>query len=263
MPSSEEARFEFGQNWSEFSKKINETEVQQAVDGLIKLLPENFIPQGKTFLDIGSGSGLHSVAAAKLGFSKITCTDYDQNSVATTKINAEKFNVQGSITAFQDDILNSELKETFDVVYSWGVLHHTGHMWDAIESAAQRVKKGGTFVIAIYTKTKFCGMWKVIKKIYCKPPKFIQKIMGYAYHFIRSFRQVLNGEIFKSYKNERGMNRFYDSIDWLGGYPYESASKDEIIEFLEKNFDLQKSFRTEPGLGFLGTGCAEYTFIKK
>ena len=56
------------------------------------------------------------------------------------------------------------------------------------------------------------------------------------------------------------MNRFYDSIDWLGGYPYESASKDEIIEFLEKNFDLQKSFRTEPGLGFLGTGCAEYTF---
>lgn len=87
--------------------------------------------------------------------------------------------------------------------------------------------------------------------------------MGYAYHLIRSFRQILNGEIFNSYKNERGMSRFYDSIDWLGGYPYESASKDEITKFLEKDFELQKSFRTQPGLGFLGTGCAEYTFIKK
>lgn len=263
MTSSKEARFEFGQNWSEFSKQINETEVQQAVEGLKKLLPENFIPQGKTFLDIGSGSGLHSVAATKLGFSNITCTDYDENSVATTKLNAEKFKAQDSIIAFQDDILNSNLEGTFDVVYSWGVLHHTGHMWDAINAAAGRVKKGGTFIIAIYTKTKFCGMWKVIKKIYCNSPKFIQKIMGYAYHFIRSFRQVLNGELFKIYKNERGMDRFYDSIDWLGGYPYESANKDEIVGFLEEDFKAVSSFRTQPGLGFLGTGCAEYTFIKK
>ncbi len=262
MPSSQDARFEFGQNWSEFSKKINETEVQQAIEGLEKLLPENFNIKNKSFLDIGSGSGLHSVAAAKMGFSNITCTDYDHNSVATTKKNAEKFGVQGSITAFRDDILNSELKETFDVVYSWGVLHHTGHMWDAIEAAAKQVKKGGVFVIAIYTKTQFCGLWKVIKKVYCRAPKFIQKIMGYFYHFIRSFRQVLNGEIFKSYKNERGMNRFYDSIDWLGGYPYESARKEEVVSFLEKDFKLIESFRTQAGLGLLGTGCAEYVFIK-
>ncbi len=263
MSSSQEVRFAFGENWSEFSKNINETEVQQAVDGLKKLLPENFDTTGKSFLDIGSGSGLHSVAAAKMGFTRIACTDYDPNSVATTKRNAEKFGVQSSIVALQDDILNSELKGHFDVVYSWGVLHHTGEMWNAINEAARYVKEGGTFIIAIYTKTKFCGMWKVIKKSYCNAPRFLQKFLGYTYHFIRSFRQILNGEIFKSYKNERGMDRFYDSIDWLGGYPYESASKKEIVEFLEKDFALVSSFRTQPGLGFLGTGCAEYTFIKK
>lgn len=263
MSSPQKARFEFGQNWSDFSKNIDETEVEQAVTGLEKLLPENFKAAGKTFLDIGSGSGLHAIAAAKLGFLDITCTDYDKNSVSTTTLNAKKFDAQGSITAFQDDILNSKLKDKYDVVYSWGVLHHTGHMWDAIEIASQRVKKGGTFIIAIYTETKFCGMWKVIKKTYCNAPRFMQKIMGYAYHFIRSFRQILNGQLLKSYKNERGMNRFYDSIDWLGGYPYESATKGEITSFLEKEFTLIKSFRTQAGLGLLGTGCAEYTFIKK
>ncbi|NCP62377.1 MAG: methyltransferase [Alphaproteobacteria bacterium] len=113
MSSSQEVRFEFGENWSEFSKNINETEVQQAVDGLKKLLPENFDPTDKSFLDIGSGSGLHSVAAAKMGFTRIACTDYDPNSVATTKRNAEKFGVQSTIVALQDDILNSELNRAW------------------------------------------------------------------------------------------------------------------------------------------------------
>lgn len=262
MSSTQEARFEFGENWSEFSKNINSTEVEQAVKGLEKLLPEKLKPKGKTFLDIGSGSGLHSVAAAKLGFSNITCTDYDKNSVKTTKLNAEKFGVQDSVTAYQDDILHSDLKGKFDVVYSWGVLHHTGHMWNAIEAASQHVKKEGTFIIAIYTKTKFCGMWKVIKKAYCNAPKFIQKVMGYSYFALLSFARLIRGSIFQPY-NTRGMNRFYDAIDWLGGYPYESATKDEIISFLEKEFEVQKSFRTPPGFGLLGTGCAEYTFIKK
>lgn len=265
--NTDNARFEFGQNWADFSNDINDETLELAIEGLKKLLPKDFDPNGKSFLDIGSGSGLHAIAAAKIGFSKILCTDYDINSTNTTKRNAEKFDVAGVIEAFQDDILNSKLneksKEKFDIVYSWGVLHHTGNMWKAITNASKFVKDDGHFIIAIYTKTKFCNMWKIIKRTYCNAPKFVQKVMGYKYHFIRSFRQILNGELFKKYEDNRGMNRYYDSIDWLGGYPYESASSDEIISFLEKDFLIQDSFSTTPGLGLLGTGCAEYTFRKK
>jgi 2-polyprenyl-6-hydroxyphenyl methylase/3-demethylubiquinone-9 3-methyltransferase len=125
------------------------------------------------------------------------------------------------------------------------------------------VADGGVLVIAIYVKTRFCGMWKTVKRSYCRSPRLVQQAMIHLFHLLRSFRQIFNGEIFRDYTTLRGMSRFHDSIDWLGGYPYESASQEEIVERLTKDFTLVKSFSTKPGNGLLGTGCAEYVFLKK
>jgi 2-polyprenyl-6-hydroxyphenyl methylase/3-demethylubiquinone-9 3-methyltransferase len=258
-----EVRFGFGENWSNYSRSVGEQDLLNAIAGLERILPDGFDPAGKSFIDIGCGSGLHSVAAARLGFSPIVCTDYDETSVATTRQNARRFGVEGKLQVIRDDILASRIDGRFEVVYSWGVLHHTGSMWPAIRAASRLVKPGGCFLIAIYLKTRFCGPWTAIKRFYCVAPRAVRTAMVYAFHAAKSARQVANGAFFREYRTQRGMNRFYDSIDWLGGYPYESATPAEIEAFLRDDFVLQKSASTAAPIGLLGSGCAEYTFVRK
>lgn len=256
-------RFGFGENWANYSRSIGEPELVNAIAGLERILPDGFDPRGKSFLDIGCGSGLHSVAAARLGFAPILATDYDEASVATTRGNARRFGVGDKLQVIRDDILDSGIEGRFDVVYSWGVLHHTGSMWAAIRAASALVKPGGAFLIAIYLKTRFCRPWTAIKRFYCVAPRAVRTAMAYAFHVARSARQIASGEFFREYRTQRGMNRFYDSVDWLGGYPYESASPAEIEAFLSDEFVLRKSASTTVPIGLFGSGCAEYTFVRK
>jgi 2-polyprenyl-6-hydroxyphenyl methylase/3-demethylubiquinone-9 3-methyltransferase len=252
-----DVRFGFGRNWSEFSKQVVEADVSLAVDGMNKLLPASFSASGKSFLDIGSGSGLHSVAASRIGFGPIVATDYDPDSTATTRNNAARFGA--NIAARQDDILNSNLDGSFDVVYSWGVLHHTGNMAKAIANAASLVAPGGLFIIAIYYRTPFCGMWTAIKRTYCQSPAWLQKAMVNLYYALVVAKRFVTGQAMSSY-DERGMDRYYDVIDWMGGYPYESADAGEVEKMVGPGFSLLKSFGTQRRLGLFGTACAEYVF---
>jgi 2-polyprenyl-6-hydroxyphenyl methylase/3-demethylubiquinone-9 3-methyltransferase len=65
------------------------------------------------------------------------------------------------------------------------------------------------------------------------------------------------------HKGTRGMRWKTDIIDWLGGYPYESASLDEIRSFVERlGFRLEYSYKTKPEIGVFGSGCAEYRFLR-
>jgi SAM-dependent methyltransferase len=252
-----DVRFEFGRNWSEYSKQVDEEDVSRASSGLDKLLPAGFSLAGKSFLDIGSGSGMHSVAAARAGFDPITAVDYDDASVAATKANAARFGA--NVYAFRDDILTTVIMEQFDVVYSWGVLHHTGNMAKAITTAAGLVGPQGLFILAIYYKTPFCGVWTGIKWIYCQSPGWIQKIMVNSYYSLVAAKRFATGKGMKSY-NERGMDRYYDVIDWMGGYPYESASAADVVQMVGSGFQLLSSFGTQERLGVFGTACAEYVF---
>ena len=261
MNIKKDTRFEFGQNWNLYSKSISDVEVNLAKQGIIKLMPPKMILDGKSFLDIGCGSGIHSIAANILGFRSITATDFDLKSVKTAISNKKSFN--SKINIFQDDILNTKIKNKFDIVYSWGVLHHTGNMEKAILNSRELVNDEGYLIIAIYKKTFFCKMWYFIKKLYCNSPYYIQKIFNYVFYTLRLSLYLIKGNKLNNYKKIRGMNLYFDSIDWLGGFPYESASKEEISSIVGKDFHLEKFYDAKPRIGLMGSACSEFVFKKK
>jgi 2-polyprenyl-3-methyl-5-hydroxy-6-metoxy-1,4-benzoquinol methylase len=262
-----DSHFSFGENWSQYSEKIDEARIVEAEKSLIRLVGRENI-EGKTFLDIGCGSGLFSLAAVRLGARKLLAVDLDPKSVETTRKTLSRYAPGGSwdvqnISVFN---LNAEKLGVFDVVYSWGVLHHTGAMYQAITKASTMVAPGGMISLALYGKTPFCGMWRVEKRIYSNSPKWIQKIIEACYLTVVRARLALKGESYKQrqekYWEQRGMDMYYDTRDWLGGYPYESISPEEAKTFMRGlGFDQVRSF-VEPCIGLLGAGCDEYSFVR-
>jgi predicted RNA methylase len=248
-----ESHFSFGENWSHYAEKIDEARIEEAEKSLIRLVGRENI-EGKTFLDIGCGSGLFSLAAVRLGARKLLAVDLDPKSVETTRRTLSRYAPGGNWDVQNISVFNlsQEKLGVFDVVYSWGVLHHTGAMYQAITKASTMVAPGGMISLALYGKTPFCGMWRIEKRIYSRSPKWIQKIIETCY--LKQRRE--------KYWKQRGMDTYHDMRDWLGGYPYESISPEEARSFMRGlGFDQIRSF-TEPCIGLLGAGCDEYSFTR-
>lgn len=239
--------FNFGKNWEAYvARYLDEERIDFAKKSLLEYLkPEDL--KDKTFLDIGCGSGLFSYAACLLG-ARVTSFDVNSYSVKC----AEKLKNRDSKQfrdwkIFEGSILDeglAEKLEKFDVVYSWGVLHHTGSMWRAIENAARFVKPGGFFFIAIYNKHESSAFWLKEKKLYVSLPKFIQRIFDYCYMAYFLIRLKRGGgdpaAMIRNYhKTSRGMSWRVDITDWLGGYPYEFASAIEVEQFVTEKFKFK------------------------
>lgn len=265
-----ETHFKFGNNWKEFSSLINDERIEEAKKSLVKFFGPKGL-QGKTFLDIGCGSGLFSLAALLLGAKYVTSLDIDEDSVSTTKSVLNTFAPNKNFDCFVKSVFDLDPKKhgTFDIVYSWGVLHHTGDMYQAIKNAITMVNSKGLLAIALYKKTPMCGFWKIEKRLYTNAPKWIQSIFRGIWYvtwllvFGLVFRNNPRSYI-KNYKSSRGMSFSHDVHDWLGGYPYESISPDEMHAFAKKNaLTLHSEFLIPRcRLGLLGTGCDEYVFKK-
>jgi SAM-dependent methyltransferase len=256
--------FDFGKNWSNYSKLIDPARLESAIESVRSLVGD---ASGKTFLDIGSGSGLMSLAALHLGAAHVTATDIDEDSTATTRSVLESFEDPSRWTAERISVfdLRPEKHGTFDIVYSWGVLHHTGKMWPAIEAAARMVKPGGLFALALYEKTPLCGFWKVEKRAYMKAGRLGQKLIRGLYVAAYGAGLAVTGRNpFKRIQSarERGMDPILDAHDWLGGYPYESCNKEEVSDFLSgRGFApvLEKPVPVRAA-GLFGSGCSEYVY---
>ncbi len=252
--------FSFGKNWKSYNKKNNVILKNKAEEDMKFFLGDI---SNKSFIDIGSGSGIHSLSALNLGVGELVASDYDNDSIdATKKLLSESDFKNQKYLVVQDDILNTNIERKFEIVYSWGVLHHTGNMWKAIDNSIKMVDRNGIYYISIYVKNRFCGIWTKIKKTYTYGgvlTKVLMSLIWYPLHFLR---KVINGSLFKD--QGRGMLWFYDSRDWLGGYPYESATKEEIINYVEKKgFKILKTRNVNPSFGIFGSGCADYVFEKK
>lgn len=250
-------RYEFGANWARFLRTLDEAKIREAEESLKQMLASADLA-GKTFLDIGSGSGLFSLAARRLG-AVVTSFDYDPQSVACTQALKHRFfkddanwDVQTG-SALDADYVRSLGK--FDIVYSWGVLHHTGNMWLALENAVLPVREHGKLFIALYNHQPFASRyWTRVKQVYNKL-KFTRPLI-FAIHAIYPMLPSVLLKLARGQKYGRGMNPWHDLHDWLGGYPFEVSKPEQIFDFYKQHgFRLEK-LRTVGGR----MGCNEFVF---
>jgi len=266
-----EKRFEFGENWGKYLRVLDETRILEAEISLKGMLEINDF-NNRRFLDIGSGSGIFSLAAKRLG-AIVHSFDYDPLSVACAEeLKRRYFQDDPQWTIEQGDVLNANYLislRQFDVVYSWGVLHHTGSMWEALGNVIPLVNEGGKLFISIYNDQGFLSKyWKFIKRFYNRSSKPIKALLilsiGLFFETRAGVARITRGRNplpFRDWaekKRSRGMSVWHDLVDWVGGYPFEVAKPEEIFDFyLNKGFQLVK-LKTCAG----GLGCNEYVFVK-
>lgn len=261
MPERAE-RFEFGANWQSFSQLVDDDRLRHAMCELARVLGTADLA-GKRFLDIGCGSGLHALAAHRLGAAEVVGIDLDPKSVETARALFARFGAPGAFRVGDALRPNDDLGQ-FDVVYSWGVLHHTGDMASAIRNAARHVRPGGLFALALYAKTPCCGVWKRIKRWYVRASPAGKSRAERLYIRLTALSLALQGRRLAthiaSYRSSRGMDFHHDVRDWIGGYPYESIRPEELHALLAPlGFDLvQRMVRRRTGI--LGSGNDEFLY---
>lgn len=263
-------RFEFGANWTQFLHVLDDGRIAHAEESLRNMLGLEDL-RGKRFLDVGSGSGLFSLAARRLG-ATVRSFDYDPQSVACTRELKRRYFPEDEQWIIEEgSILDrtylSRLGQ-FEIVYSWGVLHHTGAMWDALTNVVPLVAAGGRLFLAIYNdQGPWSAMWRRIKAAYCTSPQPLRSLILLLV-FVglwspATIRDLLVGSPGITWRNYgkhggRGMSPWRDVIDWVGGYPFEVAKPEQIFDFYRaREFHLERLATCGGRLG-----CNQYVFAK-
>jgi 2-polyprenyl-3-methyl-5-hydroxy-6-metoxy-1,4-benzoquinol methylase len=255
-----ERRFQFGENWRRFLSVLNRERIAEAEKSLREMLETEDL-RGKSFLDIGSGSGLFSLAARGLG-ARVHSFDYDPQSVACAEELKRRYRTaDADWTIERGSVLDADYVRSlgqFDIVYSWGVLHHTGAMWRALENAALPVERGGKLFIAIYNDQGLRSQaWLKVKRAYVSGAagRLLVPLVFIPYFIVGGLtKDLLRGRSpvarYAEYKRSRGMSILHDWIDWLGGYPFEVARPEQILSFYrERGLTLEKMITCGGGLG--------------
>jgi 2-polyprenyl-6-hydroxyphenyl methylase/3-demethylubiquinone-9 3-methyltransferase len=261
-------RFAFGENWAQFLMVLDDDRIRQAEQSLCDMLNVKVL-QGKRFLDIGSGSGLFSLAARRLG-AVVHSFDYDPQSVAcTNELKQRYFPDDPDWKVEHGSVLDRAYLESlgqWEVVYSWGVLHHTGNLSQAIENVSTLPCKGGILYLAIYNdQGRASRFWLKVKKTYNRLPRGLRWLVLWPVA-VRlwgptTIRDLVTGRPFHRWRNYsalslRGMSAGRDLVDWTGGLPFEVATPEQIFDFFrERGFRLER-LKTCAG----GHGCNEFVF---
>lgn len=257
-------RFEFGDNWARFLALLNDERVAAAERSLEEMLGPL---SGKRFLDAGSGSGLFSLAARRLG-AKVHSFDYDPKSVACTlELKRRYFPEDTDWIVEQASVLDEghlQRLGRFDVVYSWGVLHHTGALWRALELVTPLVAEGGQLYLALYNdQGAVSRRWLRVKETYNRLPRGLRFmavvpsfVALYGRPLVKDFLLLRPFRTLRTYDQRgRGMSWRRDLIDWVGGYPFEVSKPEEIFNFYrDRGFILSRLTTTNT------LGCNEFVF---
>jgi 2-polyprenyl-6-hydroxyphenyl methylase/3-demethylubiquinone-9 3-methyltransferase len=260
-------RFAFGTNWGSFVRLVDEDRIAAATASLVHALGAEQLT-GRSFLDVGCGSGLFSLAAHRLG-ARVHSFDFDPDSVTAATALRRDFAPHADWAIEAGSVLDPAYLARlgrFDVVYSWGVLHHTGQLWPAIGAVTDLVAPGGRLFISVYNdQGRASRNWLRVKRRYNQSGRVGRKLLvGLSALYlgrhwplrrlVRLVRPVRPAT--PPAPRTRGMSRRHDMVDWVGGYPFEVARPEEVFRFVAaRGFELR--YLTTCGGGL---GCNEFVF---
>jgi 2-polyprenyl-6-hydroxyphenyl methylase/3-demethylubiquinone-9 3-methyltransferase len=264
-----EKRFDFGKNWQSFLGVVDEERIHEAEISIQRMLDRESLEQ-TLCLDVGCGSGLFSLAARRLG-ARVHSFDQDPRSVEAARAMKGRFLPEDALwTIERASVLDRNHMRSlgkFDIVYAWGVLHHTGAMWDALANAAARVAPGGRLFVSIYNHQELWStFYRQLKRAYVRAPRPGRWVILGSYiavqtakGFIKDICLLRNPLLrYRARKGSRGMSIRHDWIDWVGGYPFETAKPEDVFHFVkQRGFSLQKMKTCGAG-----KGCNEFVFLK-
>ena len=236
MLTDHKVTFSFGKNWVQFVDGLSESDIDLAIQDIKFWLGD---VRDKSVVDIGSGSGINSLSFSRLGAKSVHSFDFDPLSVEASKKLQAKFGSTANWTIEQGSVLDTNYLNTlgqFDIVYSWGVLHHTGAMWDAIENSISLVARGGKMWIALYVKGPRYLQDLALKQKFNAATDFRKRIM-IRQRILRKMASAVKhrrNPLKWNHTVSRGMNEYHDILDWLGGLPYETATEDEVVQFVRR-----------------------------
>lgn len=263
--------FSFGKNWTDFLEKFDDKKIEAAKKYLIEFLGWEEKIKWKTVIDFGSGSGLMSLGYVMAWAKKVTSIDIDDASIACTEFLRKKYNISEDVWEIKKwSVLDSPFIESlgkFDIVYSWWVIHHSGDMWKGLENITSLVIEKWQLYVAIYNESKILlegtsPFWVKMKRFYSSSKLFRPFIkFFYTAYLITGLIAFWKNPIsyIKNYRENalRGMDFFIDIEDWLGGYPYEYASYEKMVDFYTK-----KGFTFEKWTRVRSIACNEFLFRK-
>lgn len=263
-------RFAFGRNWLRFGTLIDEERIAGARRSLETALGTGDLT-GRTFLDVGCGSGLFSLAALRMG-ARVRSFDYDPDSVRAAERLRQELAPDSDWSIQRASVLDAEFVQQLDradIVYSWGVLHHTGDLWAALRAACGLVAPGGTLYVSIYNdQGPESRMWTAVKRRYNASGTVGRRLLltgsllylgrRYPLRAAQKLADRVQGTSQRAVPRPRGMSRKHDLVDWVGGYPFQVAMPEEVFSFCrERGFEL-RHLKTCKG----GIGCNEFVFTR-
>ncbi len=262
--SGEVVGFSFGSNWRKLVDRLTDEQMQQAKDSLAASFGGEDVA-GRRFVDVGCGSGLFSLGAIRLGAREVVSLDIDPNAIACANELKRREGDPTNWAVQKGSVLDASLIRTLgaaDLVFSWGVIHHTGALWAAFENLTLLVRPRGLLRVAIYNRPRMPVVQLAIKRAYNRAPRWLRPVLVAGYGSALLTLLGVKGHNPVRYVSEygsrsRGMDFWRDVEDWLGGLPFEYAGPDQVRRFAEsKGFQVEDELVRRPG------GCNEYLLRK-